>query len=250
MTVPIQPGSPRAPHARRFARELQKAMTTRDVGRVRLAMAMGLKSHSIIAAWRSGVTLPRTDSARALAEVLEWPRLLQIVLVARTQKCARPSCDKTFVNDGGGPKAYCSPRCRGIMETSEGVSSGRRERDTLFREREELRAAVRTFCMSCEPGGACQDPDCALRHVSPLPLIEAPSRALATATPYDREAGLQAARAGSAVALQERWNGEHAEANRRRQSEQTRDRWAAMTTEERAETGRRIGAGRRQVVDA
>ena len=99
MTVPIRRGSPRAAPARKFARELRKAMETRKIGRRRLAMAMGLKSDSIIAQWRTGNSLPRLDSASAVAEVLEWPQLRLIVEGARTQTCARPSCDITFVNE-------------------------------------------------------------------------------------------------------------------------------------------------------
>ncbi|MGH2931166.1 MAG: hypothetical protein ACRDL8_23380, partial [Solirubrobacteraceae bacterium] len=126
---------PRAPYARRFARELRKAMDRRQVGRIRLARAMGLRSHSIVAQWLTANTLPRLDSATLLAEVLEWDRLVEIVREARTQLCARASCEVVFVNEGGGPKMFCSERCRRIQESVDGVRSGRRDRDTLFRER-------------------------------------------------------------------------------------------------------------------
>lgn len=244
MTFAIRPGSPRAPHAERFAVELRRAMEARQVGRIRLAMAMGLGSHSIIAAWRSGESLPKAATARSLAAVLEWPRLLELVLEARTQQCARPSCPVTFVHEGSGPKLYCSVRCRRIMEQADGVASGRRERDTLYREREQLRAAVRAFCEGCEPAGLCRRSGCSLRPVSPLPLLPAASHVREVATPYDREAGLQALRDGAARALDQRWHGEGGEENRRRQGEQTRERWASMSPEERAEVGRRIAENR------
>src|SRR5262245_2441640 len=104
MTVPIQRGSPRAPHARRFARALREATAQRQAGRVRLAAAVGPKSQPGVPPWRGGNSPPRLDSAQLLAEVLEWPRLFEIVEAARTQVCARPSCDRAFVNESGGPR--------------------------------------------------------------------------------------------------------------------------------------------------
>lgn len=201
-------------------------MEVRKIGRVRLAAALGLQSSSIIAQWRTGNTLPTAARAKVVAEVLEWPRLYQIAEAARIGTCARPSCGKTFINEGGGPRVYCSDRCRTIMQGVDGVESGRRDRDTLYRDREELRGAVRAMCLRCEPKGLCQDEGCPLRPVSPLPLLELLARPTTTATPYDREAGLRAAQAAARRHLQERWHGEHGEENRRRQSEQTAARWA------------------------
>jgi hypothetical protein len=116
----------------------------------------------------------------------------------------------------------------------------------MFRDLEFYKASVRAFCGNCEPEGTCHDPDCSLREVSPLPLVELSDRPMSTATPYDREAGLRAFRAGGSRSREERWHGEHGEENREAQSRHTAAQWAALTPEERAARGANIAAGRRQ----
>jgi len=126
------------------------------------------------------------------------------------------------------------------------VKSGRRDHDVMFRELEFFKASVRAFCVRCEPELVCQDAECPLREVSPLPLVELPRRPMTTATPYDREAGLAALAAGARRARDERWHGEHGEENRERQRLTTAEKWAALSPEERAERIEHMREGRRR----
>lgn len=280
MTVPLSPGSSRLVHARRFGEELDRAMRTRKVGAKRLAPLTGV-AVSAIGNWRAGLNLPRTDVAQRLAESLAWPKLASIARAARTQPCTR--CGRPFVNDGGTPKRYCSQACRQIdaqlrrptpgaalagelrqlLREREGLKGGLRKeavRDALgryvrtesrSRQRVDVqgrvlddhRAAVAAMCASCEPEGRCRDAGCALRPVSPLPLVRA-EKTVEIATPAPGAHGTPEAH--------ERWLAAQREANARRwsrpgereaQGEATRSRFAAMTPEERLEHRASVSRG-------
>jgi hypothetical protein len=189
VTYAIPPDSPKRVPARTFGRELVRALGVRGIPRSEIHRATGI-GRTTLDNYRTGTTLPRTEAAAAIADVLAWPRLLEIVREARTRACRR--CARPFRNEGGnmGAKRYCSVECREI-EASEKIASrrtrqagqtddGRRRYQALARLRSGIRiaeeratavlSAVEAMCAACEPGGACRTADCPLRAFSPLPL--------------------------------------------------------------------------------
>jgi len=161
--------SPRRAAALRFGVELDKAMKARGVGRPRLAEHLGMKSHSIIAHWRSGRGLPRIDAAIQLASVLDCPKLVDIVKSVVDLKCE--TCGKPFTHTGNGPRRYCSDRCRDIRGKMRAGQPLRQRADIAEQRAAEYQIAVNGYCRSCEPQGQCREPECPLRPVSPLPII-------------------------------------------------------------------------------
>ncbi|MGH7748107.1 MAG: hypothetical protein ACREQ5_25615 [Candidatus Dormibacteria bacterium] len=171
MSQPIAADSARRPAAEAFAAELRRIMKVRKVGRRQLAKAMKMSSDSIIHHWRSGNGLPRADSAEALAQALDHPKLLAMVKAARIGTCQRENCGKTFVNEGGAPKRYCSPRCFKIAAKMRVGVPTRARAYIAERDAAEARLVVKKMCRSCEPEGMCHTPNCPLRSLSPLPLV-------------------------------------------------------------------------------
>ena len=205
MTVPLSAASPRREIARRFGIELREAMAERGIGTKTLAPQVPCAT-SAIANWRSGCNLPTLKTALKLSESLQWPKLYQVAQEARVGVC--PVDGTRFINEGGKPKLYCSPRCRGMAEAARqkayvpepdillakeidrlasepgpirkrdlkaAVSTFRTTRNrgvriTLARDLDRSNAAVEAFCRSCEWDGFCKAPECELRPVSPLPL--------------------------------------------------------------------------------
>lgn len=189
MTYTVSAGSPKEAHARRFAAELARALHVRGITKNELGRASGV-GHTAIDHYANAAVLPRTMTARAIADALAWPRLFEIVQLSRQGVCKLALCRKPFTNNGGARKLYCSYQCRDVAEKlrlsktraaartrGADARTERAARDNLRgvirevrEERDELRIAVEAMCRSCEPGGVCQTYDCPLRPVSPLPL--------------------------------------------------------------------------------
>lgn len=239
MTVPLLPGSPRRALAVRFGAELTKAMKARGVGQKTLGSQLGVAS-SNVASWRVGNNLPRLETAQRLASGLSAPILVEIVLQARTGVCEVDG--RSFTNQGGGAKRFCSQECRDVgakLRSGGGVQgraivAERRLRDHMV--------AVEAMCRGCEPEGLCRDMECALRPVSPLPMASRIDDAL----PVIRPAGAWGDYARKVASVREvnarRWTPEE----RERMAARNRDRWAAMSPEERVAAGQRISVGRRR----
>jgi hypothetical protein len=194
MTATYGPEHPRYESAQRFGTQLKTAMSRRRMRPFHLYKATGGGySANQFHAWLTGAALPRLDTALRLAEALVWPALAEIAREARTSACERPGCGKVFFTEGGRTRKYCSPRCRQIVH--EYYAGRHRDRKltvtaqegdlrAIFQEvkagleeLDEHRSAVAAMCGSCEPEGYCRTPDCALRLVSPLPLLrDVPSR--------------------------------------------------------------------------
>jgi hypothetical protein len=191
--------SVRAMAARRFGDELAIAMCHRKVGRRRLAQILGMGSDSTIAAWRAGDGLPRLATAVRVADCLAWPSLARIIREARTAEC--DVCARVFVNESGGPKRYCSVRCRKVKAKSRSGATTRYRADVAERRLAEHRTAVETMCGACSPEGICDGPDCPLRGVSPLPLRIDRRDDPDTATPADGPYGTPQARARTRALL-------------------------------------------------
>jgi len=72
-----------AAYALRFAGQLREAMAARGIGRIRVAALLGKSSHSVIAQWLSGHTLPRVEEAGRLAamapDIFDWHQQARIV---------------------------------------------------------------------------------------------------------------------------------------------------------------------------
>lgn len=283
MTVPLSPGSSRFAAARRFGEELDRAMRTRNVGAKRLGPATGT-AISAIGNWRAGLNLPRYDTALRMAAALEWPVLADIVRAARSGRCERCSAEfvneggapKRFCSTAcrhideqlrrPTAGAELAAVVRAELERRRREVSGGRDTnevleralatyarsDALRRQRVDQqgrhlathRQAVEAMCRGCEPEGRCRDAGCALRPVSPLPLIRlADNTDVATVAPAEgvhgpthRARWLSAVRAANA----ERWG---RPGEREAASAAMTARWERMSDEERAEHGRRVSAG-------
>jgi hypothetical protein len=186
-TIPV--GSPKRATAASFGRELVKACETRGIPRNELWRATGI-GRTALDNYRTGSILPRTEAAAALAQVLEWPKLLEIVRQARTRTCVR--CTRPFRMEGGnsGRKIYCGPSCRELAAQEKiasrrlrvgGQTDDRRQTQAaIARLRSgiriaegksvELADAIDAMCNDCEPQGVCRTADCPLRSFSPLPF--------------------------------------------------------------------------------
>jgi hypothetical protein len=188
-------------------------MLAREVGAKRLSAAIGTGT-SAVAVWRNGDNLPRTDTAQRLAEALDWPKLLTIARDGRRGICER--CGSVFVNEGGGPKRFCSGECLAVDEALRQPPAGRALADAVRTELDRVhgtsdsvrrkplaaaldqyvrsdskrvariersgrrltvvQTAVAGYCGACEPSGVCRAPECELRPVSPLPLALRPDK--------------------------------------------------------------------------
>jgi transcriptional regulator with XRE-family HTH domain len=240
MTVPLSPGSPRRAAAKRFGSELRKAMKRTGVGQGHLAASLGI-GESAIRNWLAGNNLPRLDSAQLLAAGLTAPILVDIVLEAREGACE--GCGKRYVNEGGGPKRFCSNECRDIAEKIRTAKGDTRSRATVAERRlRDHMAAVDAMCRGCEPEGLCRDTECALRPVSPLPVALRAN----DAQPVQRSLGAWEDRPRMLAVLrqatEDRWA---RDGERERQSERQRARFAAMTEEQRAKFRESVSRGRR-----
>lgn len=169
MTTPEGREATRLPGMRAvFAAELTRALVARRVEQRVIAEAVGIgRSH--LSDVRRGYRFPIHETAVALAEVLDWPRLASLSLELRTRACV--VCGAPFVDvSHQQTRVYCGHACWS-------TASKRRERgrrmDRSVVERHRLAAfqeAVDAFCRQCEPDAVCRDAGCRLRPVSPLPM--------------------------------------------------------------------------------
>lgn len=191
MSHPIPPGTPKAISAARFGAELRVAIDSRKTSIKALERTTGIDDNTIDSYLR-GLNLPRTEKAAVLADTLRWPRLLSMVVEARTDRCQRTGCPLTFRNDTGRPRKYCSVACQRQAEAMRTAATRARQAGQTgdgkrrYQEVAQLRSAVRigderllvlaeaiaAFCGECEPQGVCHEARCALRVASPLPLSE------------------------------------------------------------------------------
>lgn len=189
MTYSIPPDSPKAAKAMAFGREMVKAMRARDIPLKEVAKAAGV-GHTALDHYRTGSVMPKTATALAIAEVLDWPRLAKIIEEARTFVCSRPGCERTYRHEGGGPRKYCTQTCTQLAENQRMASrrlrqagqtgDGRHRAAGIAQLRSAARiaderavmaeTAIAAYCRECEPEGLCRQEECPLRAFSPLPL--------------------------------------------------------------------------------
>ena len=170
MSYLIPEHSTKRDRAIRFGRELTRAMRARDVGSRAVAEAVGSGRNSV-RHWRDGRMLPRLDTARKLAEALDWPRLAALADELRRKAC--PIDGLTFVDDSGSDnRLYCSPACQRVAEKQRVGSTVDKRAAIAERRLLAHQRAVADYCAGCEPSGRCVTADCPLRPVSPLPLFD------------------------------------------------------------------------------
>jgi DNA-binding XRE family transcriptional regulator len=195
--------------AERFGRELKRAMKTRDVGTRTVAEAVG-GSRTSVMYWRTGRMLPRLETARKLAAALDWPRIETLALELRRKLCQVDQV--AFVDDSGSDnRVFCSASCQRVAEKLRMGSTVDKRAAVAERRLSAQQQAVAAYCDGCEPSGRCVTADCALRPVSPLPLVDA-------------RIDIEPVRSRR----RNRWEGSH-EAD----SERQRRTWAGYTPEER-----------------
>ena len=279
MTHRMGADSPMAPYAAQFGAALSRAMAERQVGQGVVSTAAGVSRASIVE-FRHGRNLPTLPVAQRLAESLRWPDLERIVREGRTRHCR--VCGVAFIQDTGRTRRICTVSCRVIAAamddgggridgTSEGLNLLRGEVLRVGPARKQVigkaatlietakgpeiaagaalvthREAVAAFCRSCS-GDYCSTPECELRPVSPLPLVDDRATVETATKPagrWGRATGV-GPRPGEREQLSESLRRTHAERPewRRGTSELTRQRWAAMTPEERSETMSRYRRG-------
>lgn len=157
-----------------WGRALKTEMTRRSMTVNELAARVRCQK-ATISDYRRGNSLPLVSRASDIAEALAAPRLLELCVELRTVKCE--DCERTFVRNqrGGTQRRWCSYACKDryrkrVLYTAERHWTGKRY-DTWQRMARKLSEHVTAMCRSCEPGGICRQDDCALREVSPLPLV-------------------------------------------------------------------------------
>lgn len=112
--------------------------------------------------------VPGPTVADRLAQVLDDPQLLQMVLAARRIRCV--VCNRTVIAQTF-RRRYCSATCNNVARTL-GRRAPTETEQALLWERNGLAVAVEAMCRSCEPEGICRTQECPLRAVSPLPYSE------------------------------------------------------------------------------
>lgn len=278
MSHPIPPGTPKAVAAARFGAELRTAIDSRRTSIKALERTTGIDDNTIDSYLR-GHNLPRTEKAAVLAESLRWPRLLAMVIEARTGPCQRPGCPLTFRNDAGRPRKYCSAACQRQAEVLRMASTRARQAGQTgdgkrrYQEVAQLRSAVRIgderlavlaeaiarHCAACEPKGVCHESACALRAASPLPLDEGHDMGRPeTVAAARKRVQSPEARAHRSAAMREVWadpeyHERTAAATRKAIARRTPEERQAIVAkskasypaERRSETSRRMHAARR-----
>lgn len=154
-----------------FHSELRRAVTARMATRPDLVRLTGACS-TLVKRWLEGGVYPDHPTVIVLADHLDWPGLVELSVADRTGTCE--ACGgPTFTTRGSRKPRFCTSRCR--RRVSDRVANGRRlthDRKILRYRLEEHVEAVAAYCRECTGAEhVCRDEECALRPVSPLPLI-------------------------------------------------------------------------------
>lgn len=164
----------------RFRADLSVAIKRKRVQHRALARTIRVRPGTVHD-WLSGRTLPLPEVAARLADELDAPHLVASVIAGRTITCELCGKESVAANKGA-PKLYCGIRCKT-------AASDRRARGAtiidshLTRHRlKEHQDAVTAMCRECTLGESlCQQWQCPLRAVSPIPLSIAARREQAAA---------------------------------------------------------------------
>ena len=153
-----------------FPSRIRRAIALRGMTQAHLAGLLGVRD-STISEWCRGMRFPSMEQAAGLVEHLHMDALAELLTAGHTVACV--VCGRLVVQTKRTrhPR-YCSAGCKATnhhreqrgSRAAEGVIAKRRL--TMYQE------AVVEMCRSCCPDGTCDQPDCALRSVSPLPLAK------------------------------------------------------------------------------
>ena len=160
--------------AKRWAAALIRVMQQRQVPVKGLAAATGTGMSSV-SQLRTGDYLPSMAKAAQIADALAAPELVKLCADLRRRRCE--VCDREFIEDhnGGTAQRWCDPACKEVGRKRIKAANDRafvtRRHDLWKRRYVAAQSAIERMCWSCEPEGACRQPDCALRPRSPLPIV-------------------------------------------------------------------------------
>lgn len=158
-----------------FAVELNRAMTKNRLTIKALAARTGIHAQTI-SNLRRGINSPRPQTASTLADALHCDALAHLTEQARRRTC--PVCAKNYVTQHTDARRmrFCSRQCQQVEWRRHSPKGDHRQRASYEKKTtmllREYQAAVESFCRACEPTDfICRDAGCALRPISPLPVI-------------------------------------------------------------------------------
>ena len=163
-----------------FRSDLSAAMKRRRITQKDLARTIRVRPGTVHD-WLSGRTLPLPEVAARLADELDAPHLVVAVIAGRTITCEL--CGKASVAaNKGAPKLYCGIRCKSAASDRRGRGATIIDSHLTRNRLKEHQDAVAAMCGECTLGeGLCQQWQCPLRAVSPIPLSIAARREQAAA---------------------------------------------------------------------
>ena len=154
-----------------FAEALRKTMAAGHVRVYELADRTGLDRQTI-GSLRSGHHNPKPSTASRIAEALNEPELLAIVMRDRVRTCALCGNGFTTIHNVITRRIYCSEKCAQSAGNRRRIVKRHSDFRTERHRLSEYQEAIEDFCHSCEPVDLiCRDDTCHLRPVSPLPFI-------------------------------------------------------------------------------
>lgn len=151
-----------------FGDTLRQAMTSRGYSLASFSRATGIAISTVSYYLKSG-RIPTMARADLFAEILDTPQIAIVAFRALQRRCKR--CGRKFHAEAQNRHhtVYCGNTCR----TAAHRARARKVEVTNRRVRtRKMERAIEAHCRWCEPSGICREPTCALRGVSPLPLIQ------------------------------------------------------------------------------
>lgn len=148
------------------SQRLRRGMSTRELGRL-----AGI-SRAQICQYERGANVPSLPVAALLADALGSTAIVDLAREAWTRQCRR--CGQPFARTAGRPGLYCSASCSRLYLLAHPRERLHRMTEQLQEDVRAYRAAISGMCAACPDGedGLCRAADCALRPVSPLPLLQ------------------------------------------------------------------------------
>lgn len=143
-----------------FGGALRRALLDARMSQSELARQIGT-TQAAVYNWVSGRHLPMVETGARIADVLDQPRVLRLLIEMRTMKCE--VCARTLVRGSKSSRVFCGSDCARLAEKG--------AKRTQFRDPEGRQSAIERMCRSCEPDGVCRTPDCPLRRYSPFPYV-------------------------------------------------------------------------------
>ena len=152
-----------------FAAALSQAFDRNNTTSSTLAKELRISYHRVHY-WAKGRSMPSYQMAMLIANHLSDDQFMRAVTELHKRTCV--NCGSQYMQDSSQGRSFlCSPRCRVENERVRSKSGKSVISQAVFKEKNPYKLAVKKFCMGCEPSGVCVTASCALRPVSPLPLL-------------------------------------------------------------------------------